>query len=257
MACFWNCDCRHIPEILSRTEDGPTIAKWALSFRSVPQNIQEVSHEDKTSRIFKRSVVGRSDFHGSSRWNNGRRLRSCGSTGSPCASTRSSVCSSGRPPACARCRKHGDNPHEPDGIELRAGRFGHRGHPGEDHFPGRTVRHDRTEAFVRRHPTWRPGLGHGHGTDAGPAAATRAGNTPPAAARRTGSSSRALTVFQTGCPPVPDGHPAFVFSSRGILLSGPPGRMIPPELNRNNKRKTLRILRDPARPWNSEDRLQG
>ncbi len=38
MACFWNCDCRHIPGILSGTEDRPTIGKWALSFRIVPQN---------------------------------------------------------------------------------------------------------------------------------------------------------------------------------------------------------------------------
>ena len=164
-----------------------TILKWrgGSTFGESCKISKEVSHEDKTSRADDRIPGSRSSFHLPPGGNDGRGI--CPS-GSPPG--RASAGPSGPSSARSRGRQHGYDPHESGGIGFRTGCFGRRRQPGEDDLPGRPVRNDRTEAFVRRYPPRRPGFGHGHRPHPGPAASTGSGNTP---SKRADTPARSLT----------------------------------------------------------------
>ena len=151
--------------------------------------------EDKTNRNTDPNALGRASFRGDD--------RSFGRPGDRSRGPRpAGAC--GRPPGCPSARpwgrQHGNDPHEPGTGQFRAGRFGRRRHPGQDHFPGRPVGNHRTKAFGDRHTAWRHGFGHGHGTNPGPAATAGAWHSSATATWRTGSPSRTLTFPRHGRP---------------------------------------------------------
>ncbi len=168
-------------------------------------------------------------------------------------------------------RQSGTSSHESLTGQLWPDRFRRRLDPRTDHFQGCAIRHDRTDPVGDCQAARNAGLRSGHRSHPAPSprrgttasspwrsppstptgrSATTTRRSPPSTATGIGPSSPPGSLTFRECVKINALFPFRMNEKRAFFTKSPIFSKNLSRLSRNNRRKTLRIRRSPARPRN-------